>query len=162
MEPLIKTFFTTPYFAVAGASTAPHKFGHKLLSWYLSHSLPVTPINPTTARILNTPCIASVRDLPHPRDTALSIVTPPAVTAKVLEEAAAAGVRRVWLQPGSWEGGEEAVEGFRKVWGERGVEVVVMGGSGSGRGEGELGGEGACVLVHGEMGMRAAGRVGRL
>ena len=31
----------------------------------------------------------------------LSIITPPAVTEKLVEEAAAAGVKHVWMQPGA-------------------------------------------------------------
>ena len=50
------------------------------------------------------------------------------------------------MQPGAWD---EACVEFAK---ERGLEAVVYGH------EQELGYEGACVLVHGEEGMRAAGR----
>lgn len=64
----------------------------------------------------------------------------------MLADAADAGVKRVWMQPGAWD---EACVEFAK---ERGLEAVVYGH------EQELGYEGACVLVHGEEGMRAAGR----
>lgn len=67
---------------------------------------------------------------------------------KVLREAKAAGVPAVWLQPGSFD-----AEGLRFALSE------FSGGVG-GEGGGE--GEGWCVLVDGEKGLRAAGREGKL
>ena len=32
---------------------------------------------------------------------AVSIITPPAVTSKIVQEAHAAGITRIWMQPGS-------------------------------------------------------------
>jgi hypothetical protein len=74
----------------------------------------------------------------------LSIITPPPVTKKVLEEAKAAGVPAVWLQPGSFdtEGLEYAKANFQAAVG----------------GEGGMGGEGWCVLVDGESVLDAAKR----
>jgi len=62
----------------------------------------------------------------------------------VLKDAADVGVKRVWMQPGAWD--DECVR-FAK---EQGLEAVVYGH------EDELGYEGACVLVHGEKGMKGA------
>ena len=88
--------------------------------------------------------VPSVQSLPHPVETSLSIITPPAVTRKILAEAKEAGVKAVWLQPGSFdkEGLEYAVREF-----EAGVG-----------GDGGRGGEGWCVLVDGESLMSAAGK----
>ncbi|KAA8901872.1 CoA binding domain-containing protein [Sphaerosporella brunnea] len=146
MESQIRLFFRSPLFAVVGASTDPSKFGHKVFAWYLSHSLPVTPINPSsrTTAVLSIPTIPSVRALKDPQNTSVSIITPPPVTLEVLREAAEVGVKRVWMQPGAWD--RECVA-FAK---EKGMEAVVYGH------EEELGHEGACVLVHGEAGMKAA------
>lgn len=41
-------FFLSARFAVAGASSDPAKYGHKVLSWYQRHNLHVTPINPVS------------------------------------------------------------------------------------------------------------------
>ncbi|KAL8792719.1 MAG: hypothetical protein Q9195_004694 [Heterodermia aff. obscurata] len=107
MDLAARTFFASPLFAVAGASQSPHKFGHKLLAWYHSRSLPVQPITPSTPTITiastEYTTIASPRELPHPTQTSLSIVTPPKVTIGVLREAKEAGVPAVWLQPGSFD-----------------------------------------------------------
>ncbi|MCJ1479453.1 hypothetical protein MMC13_008139 [Lambiella insularis] len=149
METAAKRFMVSPYFAVAGASQDTSKYGYKVLAWYNAHSLSVTPLNPgrqsirlSSATVL--PTVPSALSLPHPSETSLSVITPPAVTRKILEEAKEAGVKAVWLQPGSFdeEGLEYAVREF-----EAGVG-----------GKGGRGGEGWCVLVDGERMMRAAGR----
>ena len=59
----------------------------------------------------------------------------------VLAEAQLAGVKAVWLQPGSFD---DEVMAFAK-----GAFECVVGG----RGDGVGGGEGWCVLVHGEEAM---------
>ncbi|KAF8543807.1 hypothetical protein BDD12DRAFT_801760 [Trichophaea hybrida] len=120
MEATIRTFFRSPYYAVVGASTDPSKFGHKV------------------------PTIPSIRALPKPQETSVSIITPPGITLSVLKDAADVGVKRVWMQPGAWD--DECV----RVAKERGLEAVVYGA------QEELGYEGACVLVHGEKGMKGA------
>lgn len=89
--------------------------------------------------------LKSVGALPNPRDTSVSIITHPSITIEVLKEAAKAGVRRVWFQPGAWD--EDCVK-FAK---ESGMDAVVYGHAQ------ELGNE-ACVLVHGEAGLAAAQR----
>lgn len=150
MEAAAKRFFSSPSFAVVGASQDASKFGYRILAWYHVHSLPVTPINPSRPSIslpsksYNT--VSSVSALPHPSQTALSFLTPPAVTRKVLEEAKSAGVKAVWLQPGSFEDQDLkfAKENFDAAVG--GFE------------DGTVGSEGWCVLVDGENMMRAVGK----
>ncbi|RMD41693.1 hypothetical protein DV735_g3465, partial [Chaetothyriales sp. CBS 134920] len=118
-------FFASPQFAVVGASQAQAKFGYRILAWYHTHSLPVTPINPTRPTISlpshTYPTVASVRELAAPADTALSFITPPPATLETLKAAKEVGVKSVWLQPGSFDDGvlayaqrnfENAVAGF--------------------------------------------------
>ncbi|KAI9865088.1 MAG: hypothetical protein M1813_002406 [Trichoglossum hirsutum] len=147
MNAAVKTFFSSPRFAVVGASQNPTKFGHKVFAWYLDHSLPVTPINPSTASITISvtahPTVPTVSALPSPEETSISVITPPAVTLAVLQEAKAAGVPAVWLQPGSFD--DEGLAYAKKEF------KAAVGGTGG------MGGEGWCVLVDGEEGMRAAG-----
>lgn len=151
MQTAARAFLSSPSFAVAGASSNPAKYGHILFTWYLSHSLPVTPLNPSSPSITipshpqpkSYATVPSPSALPHPGQTALSIVTPPAVTSKVLKEARDAGVRAVWLQPGSF--GEEELAYAEREWPGRAV---------GGFGEGTRGGEGWCLLVDGEAAMR--------
>ncbi|KAI5837939.1 CoA-binding protein [Morchella snyderi] len=146
--PAIRTFLSTPHFAVIGAVPDPSRYGHKVFAWYHAHALPVTGIHPRTPTLLLPPSptphhtLPSVARLPSPPHTALSFVTPPAATLAVLREAAALGVRAVWFQPGA---ADEACLRFA-----RGVEgMTVVGG----------GGGGECVLVHGEEGLGGVGRL---
>ncbi|KAK0511433.1 hypothetical protein JMJ35_006006 [Cladonia borealis] len=146
MEAAAKTFFTSKYYAVAGASQSPHKFGYKVLHWYHEHSLlaiPITPSQPSISIASTTyPTIPSPSALSHPTETSLSIITQPSITKTILKEAKEAGVPAVWLQPGSFddEGLEYAIREFKAGVG----------------GDGGRGGEGWCVLVDGESCMQAA------
>ncbi|KMP06531.1 hypothetical protein DIZ76_014392 [Coccidioides immitis] len=148
MELAVKHFFSSPRFAVAGASTDASKFGYKLLAWYHQHSLLVTPLNPKAPEIqLRSKSYATVKspsELSSPTQTSLSIVTPPKVTREILKEAHALNIPAVWLQPGTFD--DEILEYAKKNF------KAAIGG------EGGNGGEGWCVLVDGEDGLEAAGR----
>ena len=119
-----------------------------VLAWYHIHGLPVTAVNPRKPEIKlpsrSYSAVDSPASLTAPTQTSLSIITPPLVTRKVLEEAKSVGVPSVWLQPGSFdrEGLEYAKANFRAAVG----------------GEGGMGGEGWCVLVDGEAELKAANR----
>ncbi|KAK5708728.1 hypothetical protein LTR17_020438 [Elasticomyces elasticus] len=106
MQSAARTFFTSTTFAVAGASSDPSKFGHKIFAWYLAHGLHAVPVNPTcssiTVRRKDFDTVASPLKLNDPRNTGLSVITPPPVTAQLLREAKQAGIKAVWLQPGSF------------------------------------------------------------
>ncbi|OJJ42735.1 hypothetical protein ASPZODRAFT_29054 [Penicilliopsis zonata CBS 506.65] len=145
----VKRFFSSPRFAVAGASNDTHKFGYKIFAWYHQHSLPVTPLNPRAAQIAlpstSYETVPSPQALPSPSQTSLSVVTPPPVTLQLLQEAHAVGIPAVWLQPGTFD---EAVLAYAHAQGR--FEAVIAG-------EGGCGDEGWCVLVDGEQGLRAAG-----
>lgn len=66
------------------------------------------------------------------------------MTKTLLQDAHAAGVQAVWLQPGSFDDG--VLEYARGTF-----KAAIAG-------EGGRGGEGWCVLVDGEEGLRLAGR----
>jgi predicted CoA-binding protein len=155
MQQAAKTFFSSSHFAVAGASSNTSKFGHRIFAWYLQHKLPAIPLNPTcssvTVRGQQYQTVASPSKLEDPTHTSLSVITPPPVTAKLLQEAKEAGIRAVWLQPGSFTDKElnYAVEQF-------------PGAAVGGFSDGTVGGEGWCVLVDGETAMKAAGRQEKL
>jgi CoA binding protein len=82
-------------------------------------------------------------------NTALSIITPPAVTLNVLREAKEAGINAVWLQPGTFN---DEVMAFAKK------EFKAAIGGFEGDSVQTVGAEGWCVLVDGEDGMKLAGR----
>ena len=124
-----------------------------VLAWYHMHSLPVTPINPNTPTIrlsskenADYKTVPSVSELPDPASTALSFLTPPKITSKVLAEAQKAGIKSIWLQPGSFD--EKILEDAKGKF-----ENVVGGFE-----EGTVGGEGWCVLVDGDNVLDDVGR----
>ncbi|CAO0798629.1 unnamed protein product [Mucor circinelloides] len=98
---LSKQFFKSPYYAVVGASTARTKFGNRVLRWYQSNGLDVTPIHPKEAKIEELPTKSSIDQLPFPIKTSISIITPPSVTLGVLEQAKKLGMKEIWIQPGA-------------------------------------------------------------
>lgn len=100
MTGAIENFFKSEAFGVVGASDDREKFGNKVLRCYMANRKTVFPVNPKTAIIEGIPCVASVADLP---DTvkSISVITPPAVTEKVVEAAIAKGIRNIWMQPGA-------------------------------------------------------------
>jgi predicted CoA-binding protein len=151
MQAAAARFFRAQHFAVAGASSQSHKFGYKIFAWYLDHKLSAIPLNPNnpsiTVRNKDYDTLSSPAKLQDPANTSLSVITPPPVTANLLKEAKEAGIKAVWLQPGSFTDKElqYAIEAF-------------PGGAVGGFSDGTVGGEGWCVLVDGETYMKAAGR----
>ena len=96
----IQQFLAAPSFAVVGASADPTKFGHRCFACYLRHGRRAYPINPRAESILGQTAYPSLGALPE-RVESVTVVTPPAVTERVVEEAIAAGVRHLWMQPGA-------------------------------------------------------------
>ncbi len=88
--------------AVVGASNNPAKFGNVIVKNLARKGFTVLPVNPTEPEIAGLPAYPNLAAVPGPIDI-VDVVTPPPVTRKVLEEAAALGVPAVWLQDGSYD-----------------------------------------------------------
>ncbi|EHK24924.1 uncharacterized protein TRIVIDRAFT_230042 [Trichoderma virens Gv29-8] len=150
-EATAKRFFSSPFFAVVGASSNPAKFGHKVHAWYLNHDLPVTAINPASKTVTvndeDYPTVPDVKSLPKPTETSVSIITHPGITLNVLKEAKSVGIPAIWLQPGTFD---KEVLDFALADGT--FEAVVYG-------EGGRGSEGWCVLVDGGKALKDAGKL---
>lgn len=121
-----------------------------VFAWYHAHALKVTPINPSRPSVdlpsRSYTTVPSPAALPDPPLTALSFLTQPSITRKALAEAKSAGVKSVWLQPGSFD--EETLK-----YAKDNFENAVGGFE-----DGTMGGEGWCVLVDGENALRATGK----
>jgi predicted CoA-binding protein len=96
----IARFLASHAFGVVGASPRRHKYGNKVLRCYLQAGRPAIPVNPREAEIEGVACVASVLDLPDEVQS-ISLITPPAVTERVVEEAIRKGIGHVWMQPGA-------------------------------------------------------------
>ncbi len=120
LDDRIKSFMAGGPYAVVGASSDREKYGNKVLRAYQQHGMEVYPINPRATEIEGLKAYATLADVPA-KLRAISVITPPAITEQVVEAAAAAGVRMVWMQPGA-----ESDEAIRKAE-ALGMEVIAGG-----------------------------------
>lgn len=121
----IASFLTAESFGVVGASNDRSKYGNKVMRCYLMKGLKAVPVNPKETAVEGVACVASVSDLPA-AVTSISVITPPAITEKVVDEAVAKGIRNIWMQPGAES--RNAVEKCVKA----GINVIA---------------DGSCILV---------------
>ena len=96
----IEEFLKSPQFGVVGASSKRYKYGNKVLRCYLQNGREAIPVNPNEKEIEGLPVVGSVADLPAEVQS-ISVITPPKVTEKVVEEAARRGIMNIWMQPGA-------------------------------------------------------------
>jgi len=110
-------FLASPAFGVVGASGNRHKFGNKVLRCYLQNGRTAIPVNPNETEIEGIPCVATISDLP-PNVMSISMITPPAVTEKLVPLALEKGIRNIWMQPGAEHSGAVA------LCREKGINVI--------------------------------------
>jgi predicted CoA-binding protein len=96
----ISEFLAGDTFAVVGASNDRWKYGNKVLRCYLQKGRKAIPVNPNATVVEGVAAVPDLASLPEPVHGA-SIITPPDVTERIVEEAARAGVTRLWMQPGA-------------------------------------------------------------
>lgn len=125
MRSEFESFFRSGPFAVVGASGDRTKFGNRVLRCYLEHGCEAIPINPKGGEVEGLPAYPDLGAVPEVPG-AVSIITPPPVTASVVTQALSLGIRMLWMQPGA-----ESEEGIAEA---EGAGAVVIHG-------------GACVLV---------------
>ena len=104
LDERIEAFLDGAPFAVVGASADRAKYGNKVLRCYQQNDRAVHPVHPKEAEVEGLtayPSLSALPEVPH----AVSIITPPPVTALVVQEALELGIRHVWMQPGA-EGDE--------------------------------------------------------
>jgi predicted CoA-binding protein len=121
----IKRFLESDRFAVVGASADRSKYGNKVLRCYQMHGYKVVPVNPKEKVIEGVECVPSVAALPDGVNS-ISVITPPQITEKVVEEAILKGIGNIWMQPGAES--LKAVERCR----EAGINAIA---------------DGSCILV---------------
>jgi predicted CoA-binding protein len=97
---IIGEFLARGPYAVVGASADRAKYGNKVLRCYLQHDLEVYAVNPNCSEVEGQVCHANLRQVPA-QVRGVSVITRPEVTEKIVEDAAAAGVEFVWMQPGA-------------------------------------------------------------
>ncbi len=93
--------------AVVGASRDRNKYGNIVYRFLRDQGLKVYAVNPSTDSVEGDPSYPSLDNLPEQVEGVVIVVTP-RETEKTVRQAAAAGVRAVWMQPGAES--REAVE----------------------------------------------------
>ncbi len=96
----VSDFVVQRKLAVVGVSRSGKKFGNSAYRELKAKGYQLFPIHPDAETIEGDKCFRALSALPEPVD-GLLIVVPPAQTEKVVEEAAAAGIERVWMQQGA-------------------------------------------------------------
>lgn len=96
----IQQFLSGKRFAVVGASANREKYGNKVLRAYLQNGLEAIPVNPAGGEIEGLETYSDLASIPGQID-GVSVITPPAVTEKVVEQAIERGIDHVWMQPGA-------------------------------------------------------------
>jgi uncharacterized protein len=96
----IEQFLASQRFAVVGASQDRAKYGNKVLRAYQQKGIDAVPVNPTAGEVEGLPAYRDLGSVPDLVD-AVSIITPPPVTEKVVEQAIQRGIKNIWMQPGA-------------------------------------------------------------
>src|SRR5579883_3317197 len=96
MLELIREFLAQPRLAVVGVSHNAKDFSRSLFRELRSRGYDAVPVNPAVPEVDGVACFARVQDIQPAVENAL-LMTSPAVSNIIVQDCAAAGVKRVWL-----------------------------------------------------------------
>ena len=113
----VADFLAQRTLALVGASRSGRKFGNAALKELRAKGFTVYPVHPSAETIEGLRCWPTLAGLPE-RVGGVVTVVPPAQTERVVADAHAAGITRVWMQQGSES---DAAIRFCE---ERGIAVV--------------------------------------
>ena len=101
MDEKIEAFLAEGPWAVVGASSDRSKYGNKVLRCYQQAGrAPLFAVHPKEAEIEGLAAFADLASLPE-KPHGVSIITPPPVTERVVEQAIELGIEHLWMQPGA-------------------------------------------------------------
>ncbi len=100
MNATLKTFFSSPAYAVIGVSQNREKWGNIAYRMLRDKGMPVYPVNPHLSSVEGDTCYANVKDLPG-NVRSVIVVVPPSVTEQVVRECVEKRITGIWLQPGA-------------------------------------------------------------
>ncbi len=113
----VEAFLAEPALAIVGVSRSGKKFGNYASKALREKGYRVYPLHPSAQSIDGVECHRRFDELPEDVGAVL-VVVPPVQAATVVRDAAANGIRRVWLQQGA-----ESPDVI-KLCAELGVEAV--------------------------------------
>ena len=96
----VNEFISQKKLALVGASRQGRKFGNMAFKELKAKGYQVALVHPHADTIEGERCWPTLAALPEPVEGVL-ITVPPAQTAQVVRDAAAAGIKRVWMQQGA-------------------------------------------------------------
>jgi len=97
---LIDDFLSKKKFAVAGSFRDETKYAYQIFKKLRNIGKEVYPLNPGISMVDGVKVYADISDIKLPVD-AVCLVTPPAVSLKIVRECLELGIKMVWLQPGA-------------------------------------------------------------
>jgi predicted CoA-binding protein len=97
---MVDDFLAQRTLAVVGVSRKAEKFGNMVYRELKAKGYRVFPVNSHAEEIAGERCYPSLSALPEPVGGVV-IVVPPAETERVVQDAAAAQIRRIWMQQGA-------------------------------------------------------------
>ena len=113
----VDEFLAQECLAVVGVSRSGKGFGNATFRELRANGYRVLPVHPSAESFEGVPCCRTLAALPEPAGGVV-VVVPPAQTELVVREAAAAGIRRVWMQHGS------SSPGALRFCAENGIDAV--------------------------------------
>jgi len=103
----IEDFLGQKRFAIVGVSRRPKAFSRAVLREFRERGYDAVPVNPEAREMDGKPCFARLQEIQPPVGGAL-LMTPPALTDKVVRDCAEAGVKRVWMYRATGQGAVSA------------------------------------------------------
>ncbi|MBE0642571.1 MAG: CoA-binding protein [Bacteroidetes bacterium] len=100
---LVEDFVAQKTLALAGASRSGKKFGNTILKELKGKGYTVHVVHPEASQIDGVPCVPSLAALPE-EVGGLVLAVKPAESEKLVREAHAAGISRIWMQQGAASG----------------------------------------------------------
>ena len=100
MDQAIQDFINSKRIAIAGVSREGTKFGNTAFTELAARGYQVFAVHPEAKEIAGTLCYPNLAALRGQVDGVL-VVVPPQQAVPVLQEAAAVGLKNVWLQQGA-------------------------------------------------------------
>jgi hypothetical protein len=99
----IQDFLNHKRIALVGVSHEPKDFSRSVFREFLHHGYDMVPVNPDVPEVEGRTCYRRLQDIQPPVDGVL-FMTPPAVTAQLVPDCKAAGVKRAWMFRGVGHG----------------------------------------------------------
>jgi predicted CoA-binding protein len=121
MKNIIQAFVDSKKIAIVGVSEKQGNWGKGLMDELVKKNYEVLPVNPAYKMIGETPCFASVRDLPGDIESVI-LAVPPKITEEVVGEMTGTPIRRVWMHRGAGRGAYS--EKAREICEKNNISVV--------------------------------------